>query len=161
MRCRSRFVRLLLVPLSAAAIALSVAGCGDHAARRIPARAVPLAPGLRIAASFEACDRGRHAFCARNLVIVGPSSISAHRLKSDERLALLGAGWRKQAADVAIESAASSPDGSVFAAYATGPDELLAANSGQIDRPRDLLRALVRQIALGRPSLLIVLSAGA
>ena len=78
----------MVVALSAAA-ALCVSGCGQGSTPAVASlQKVPLAPGSRIVWRARLCDKGSHAYCSLQFVVVGRSYRSSAALRNAQRVFL-------------------------------------------------------------------------
>src|SRR5438105_1780129 len=76
------------------ALVLTLGGCGAGQAQRTPtASDIPLVAGAKIAVQARSCDRGSHAFCAIDLVVVNRQYASSDLLALDESHVLRDHGW--------------------------------------------------------------------
>ena len=76
-------------------LAVGLAGCGKAGARRTPCPepACRWRRGARIVAHVRSCDRGANAYCAVQLVVVGPGYRSSAALLAGEAAHLRALGW--------------------------------------------------------------------
>jgi hypothetical protein len=154
-RALSLAALLVLVP------ALLV-GCGQGSSQRTPPLArLPLVKGTRISVQVLRCDAGANAFCAWELVVVGPRYRSSEALLRSEHALLLKRGWSGAGADVTDEHAADSPGHKLRVTYATDYGDLKAIDLAWTQRSRKVTVALSRAIFDHVPTMSMLLEQGA
>jgi hypothetical protein len=122
---------------------LILAGCGASQAQRTPtASDIPLVPGAAIAVQVRACDRGSHAFCAIDLVVVNRHYVSSDVLAKDESQVLKQHGWSPADGDTSLQSAANSPGHKLRLTFATATGDLREIDLGTINRPWPIIYGL-------------------
>ncbi len=99
-------------------------------------------PGAEIAVQVRACDRGSHAFCAIDLVVVNHRYTSSDVLALDESHVLRKHGWSLADGDTALQSAANSPGHKLRLTFATATGDLRQIDLGAISRPWPITYAL-------------------
>ncbi len=145
----------------AAAAALCLAGCGQGDAPPVASlHAVPLAPGSKIVWQARRCDRGSHAYCSLQFVMVGPRYRSSAALRTAQRSTLRHAGWTEARGDTDAERSATSPGGKLRMTVATAFNDLLSADEGTIDRAPGVMRALSAQLFSRTPALSATVETG-
>jgi hypothetical protein len=143
------------------ALAALLTGCGPSARdRHIPSSATPLVPGARIVASAESCDPGKRAYCARDLVVIGPRYKDNFALRRAQRELYIHSHWTPGPGEVSVEQSATSPNGRIRATFARTNRELEAVAARQIRRPPAIVAALAQVTFSGVPGIAIVLEAG-
>lgn len=128
-----------------AAVALTVSGCaGAGNPRAIAAGEVPLPPGTHVTTSARSCDRGAHAFCSVQLVVVGNASQypTSADLFNAENHDLMKLGWTVTRGATGKQLAAESPGHELRLDYDTAYNDLLALDSSWIERRPVIGRAL-------------------
>jgi hypothetical protein len=141
--------------------ALVVAGCGQSTAnRKLAADGVPLVGGARVVARAHSCDRGAHAYCALQLVIVGSGFRSSKDLLTSEQSRLRELGWTSTVGDTPKERSADSPGHRLRLSLGLAFDDLLSWDQGQIKRRSGIARALARTMFQRAPALSLMLQTG-
>ena len=137
-------MKKLRLPVSIA-LALVAIGCGAGSGGREPSlAAVPLTAGAHIVLHVRRCDRGANAYCALQLVVVGPRYSSSTALLDSERRHLGTLGWSKSQTDTGDETAADSPGHELRLIYATAALDLKDIDLGWVRRSPVIARALSR-----------------
>ncbi len=134
--------------LSAGLLALvALSGCGPGSSRSVPDLAqLPLVSGTSIVAQARQCDKGKAAYCAVEIVLVGRLYKSSQDLLGVERERLVTLGWMREGADTGNEHAADSPGHKLRVTYATAIGDLTGIDLGWIKRPRRITLALSRAV---------------
>ena len=145
------------------ALAVAVAGCGASTNSKDVALAqLPLVPGAKIVRQVKQCDRGAHAFCSLNIVIVDPLYHSSVSLLEAEHTWVHAAGWNGVGGDTGDETAAESPGHKLRVTYATAYGDLKGIDLGSDPAPaEDRARALARACSIARRRSASMLEAGA
>jgi hypothetical protein len=147
--------------LATSACALTVAGCGQSSgSRKLPVDGVPLANGARVVARAHSCDRGAHAYCALQLVVVGSRFRSSVDLLTSEESRLRKLGWTSTVGDTPKERSSDSPGHRLRLSLGLAPDDLLSWDQGQIKRRPGIARALARALFTREPALSLMLQTG-
>lgn len=116
---------------------LAVAGCGSGGATHsVSLSQLPLVSGAKVVAQARQCDRGSHAFCAIQAVIVGRRFTSSGALVKSEHDHLHSLGWTMSAGDDGDEVAADSPGHKVRVTFATAVNDLIGIDEMWIKRRR-------------------------
>ncbi len=137
-------------------------GCGQASSPPTPALSkLPLVRGTRISVQVLRCDKGANAFCAWELVVVGPRYRSSAQLLRREHDQLRKLGWSGADADVSGENAADSPGHKLRLSYATDYGDLQAIDLGYTKRSRKVTFALSRGIFEHTPTMSMLLEQGA
>ena len=153
--------RQALVALSAAAAVLWVSGCGQGGTPTATSlQRVPLAPDSTIVWRARRCDRGSHAYCSLQFVLVGRGYRSSAALRNAQRATLRHAGWTEARGDTDAERSATSPGGRLRMTVATAFNDLVSAEQGTIDRAPGVMRALSRQLFARTPTLSATVESG-
>lgn len=130
----------LLIALAGCAV---LAGCGaGENNRSIGTRDVPLPTGAQIATRVHVCDRGANAYCAEQLVIVGPRYATSADLLNAENRRLHKLGWSDHRGQTGKQLAAQPPGNEVRLYFNTAYNDLLALDMGWIKRTKTIGRAL-------------------
>ncbi len=146
--------------LATSACAL-VVGCGQSSAsRKLAVDGVPLANGARVVARSHSCDRGAHAYCALQLVVVGSGFRSSMDLLTSEEGRLRKLGWTSTVGDTPKERSSDSPGHKLRLSLGLAPDDLLSWDQGQIKRRPGIARALARTLFTRVPALSLMLQTG-
>jgi hypothetical protein len=152
--------RASVVALVLAATAGTTA-CGGSGAPRAPdLSALPLVPRAHVVTRVTACDTGKNAYCAIELVVQAAGYRTSDDLLLSERRALHARGWTGAKGDTTPESAADSPGHRLRVTYATAAGELDGIDQGWITRERQVTLALSRAIFDGRPTIALMLERG-
>jgi hypothetical protein len=147
--------------LATSMCALVVAGCGQSSAsRHLAIDGVPLVDGTRVVARAHSCDRGAHAYCALQLVIVGAGFRSSMDLLTGEQSRLRKLGWTSTVGDTPKERSADSPGHGLRLSLGLATDDLLSWDQGQIKRRPAIARALARTMFQRAPALSLMLETG-
>lgn len=146
----------------AAALAVAVAGCGagGSATRNLSASSIPLVAGARVFAATRSCDRGANAYCALQLVVVGPSYHSSQALLVSEQARLRALHWTDTVGDTTKERSADSPHNRLRLSYALAFDDLESWDKNSVRRRASIARALSAVIFDRLPALSLMLQAG-
>jgi hypothetical protein len=140
---------------------LTVAGCGQSGShRRLAVEGAPLVHGARIVAQARSCDRGAHAYCSLQLVIVGSGFRSSTDLLGAEEGRLKALGWTSTDGDTPKERSADSPGHRLRLSLALAPDDLLSWDQTQVERRPAIARALARTMFERAPALSLMLQTG-
>lgn len=135
-----------------AACAVTPLGCG---AAKLRLDAVPLPSGARVVAQSYECEAPEE--CFRYAIVAGPRDVSAKDLAGREAAALDAHGWRAAESAAPGEAAATSPDGKLFVAWATGARERRAVRAGSIAWSERLASRLGALVDAGTPVLALTL----
>ena len=141
--------------------ALIVVGCGQS--RRHPRLAIdgaPLVHGARVVAQARSCDRGAHAYCSLQLVVVGSGFQDSTALLTAEEARLKALGWTWTAGDTPKERSADSPGHRLRLSLAIAPDDLLSWDQGQVRRRPPIAHALALAMFKRAPALSLMLQTG-
>ncbi len=153
--------RVLIGSAAALAAGLSVGGCGSSVHSHMPSlAAVPLPGGTRIVAHQTRCDRGVNAYCAIQLVAVGPGYSSSGALMAAERQHLKTLGWNLTYADTGHERAAESPGHRLRLTFAPASYDLQAIDLKFIQRARTIARTLAETMFDRQSALSLMLESG-
>jgi hypothetical protein len=145
-----------------APVALAVAGCGANKPHTSPvASDIPLVPGAHISVQSRTCDKGSHAFCAIDLVVVDPHYQSSDVLAKDESAVLRAHGWSPADGDTNLQSAANSPGHDLRLTYTTAVGDLREIDLGSIGRPWPIQYALSNTIFDRTAAMSMMLEVGA
>ena len=129
--------------LALLAVTFMVAGCGQSGSGNGPDLSrLPLVSGIRIVAQARQCDRGANAFCAVEIVILGPHFRSSTALLRAEHRLLKQRGWFGTGGDTSDEKAADSPGHKLRVTYATAYGDLKGIDLGWIKRSRRITLTL-------------------
>lgn len=154
-------MRLRTLGLATGALLAGLAGCGQGASTPSPKLSqLPLAGGASVVTQVRECDKGSHAFCAIELVVVDPRSKSSVELVKAERRRLKQLGWSGVAPDDGQQRAAESPGQKLRITYATAAADLLGIDLEWIKRPRPITMALAQALFQRSPAMSILLEAG-
>jgi hypothetical protein len=142
--------------------ALAIAGCGQSSTHRRPLRvgSVPLVKGARVVAQARSCDRGAHAYCSLQLVVVGSGFPSGTDLLNAEEARLQTLGWTSTQGDTPKERSADSPGHRVRLSLALAEDDLLSWDQTQTRRRPPIARALAHTMFERTPALSLMLVTG-
>lgn len=145
-----------------AAVSASIAGCGSSGGPRRPDLAqLPLVGGANVIAQVPSCDRGKHAYCAIELVIVDRHYRNSTDLVKEEHAQLRKHGWTGGQGDTDEQKAADSPGHKLRVTYATPSGDLRGVELGSIQRPRRITLALSRAMFDQAPAMSVMLEVGA
>lgn len=148
--------------LTALAVGLAAAGCGQSGSRLRPsAEGVPLARGVKITAETRSCDRGANAYCAVQLVVIGAGYTSSSALLDGEEARLRTLGWTNTVGDTGKERSADSPGHRLRLSYAVAADDLQSWDLESIRRRPSIARALASTMFERVPALSLMVQAGA
>ncbi len=151
-------VRALLVAFAAA---FAVAGCGQSSGRgHLAVGGVPLTAGARVVAQARSCDRGAHAYCSLQLVVVAPGFHSSLDLLKAEEARLRSLGWTSTQGDTPKERSADSPGHRLRLSLGRAFDDLLSWDQTQIRRRPVIARMLARTVFERAPALSLMLVVG-
>jgi hypothetical protein len=154
-------MRFRTLGLALPALVAGLAGCGQQASTRSPSLSqLPLVSGASIVARVNQCDRGASAFCAIELVVVGPRFRSSVDLVKGERDRLRRSGWAGVAPDDGQQRAAASPGQKLRITYATAQADLEGIDLGWIKRPQTITMGLSRTMFDRSPAMSVLLEAG-
>jgi hypothetical protein len=145
--------------LGAALLALlALSACGASSSPSAPDLSkLPLVPGTEIVAQARQCDKGKSAYCAIQIVVVGRSYKTSQDLLGVERERLVSLGWTREGADTGNEHAADSPGHKLRVTYATALGDLTGIDLGWIKRPRRITLALSRAVFQRKAALSMML----
>lgn len=144
-----------------AAIAAALAGCGSGGAERSPElSSLPLAPGARVMTNVRQCNQGSNAYCAIELVVLGPSYPSSRDLVLAERDRLRAAGWIGASPTTGDQLANESPKDKLRVTYATAFQDLKGADLGWITRSWPTISALDLTLFSRRAAMSLLLEVG-
>ena len=104
---------------------------------------------------------GANAFCAWELLVVGPRYRSSDQLVKDEHALLLKSGWSGGDADTGDQHAADSPGHKLRVTYATPSGDLRDIVLGSIKRSRQLTLALSHVMFVRSAAMSMLLEVGA
>lgn len=145
----------------AAAITVAVAGCGSGGAGRTPQlSALPLASGVRVMTNVRQCNGGSNAYCAVELVVLGPSYRSPRALVLEERDRLRAAGWVGASPTTGDQLANESPNNQLRVTYTTAFEDLKGADLGWIKRSWPTISALDQTLFSRRVAMSVLLEIG-
>ncbi len=126
-----------------AAITVTVAGCGSGGGGRTPQlSSLPLAPGVRVMTNVRQCNGGSNAYCAVELVVLGPRYRSPRALVLAERDRLRAQGWIGASPTTGDQLANESPNNKLRVTYATAFEDLKGVDLGWITRSWPTISAL-------------------
>lgn len=118
-----------------------LAGCGGGS-HKPSLTSLPLVPGAHVATRSNRCNSGSNAYCAIELVVVGPSYKTSQELVFAERDALRREGWIGASPYTGNELADESPHHTLRVTYATAADDLQGVELNWISRPGTIVSAL-------------------
>ena len=144
---------------AAAVLTASVAGCGSST-RTPKLSALPLAGGATVVDRVQQCNRGSSAYCAIELVVLGPQYKSSHSLVLAERDRLRAQGWIGASPDTGNELADESPHHKLRVTYATAVDDLQGIDLGWIQRPWSIVSSLDSAIFKRAAAMSVLLEVG-
>jgi hypothetical protein len=122
---------------------IAAAGCGDGGAGRTPQlSSLPLVPGIRVMTNVRQCNGGSNAYCAIELVVLGPRYRSSRALVLAERDRLRAQGWIGASPTTGDQLANESPNNRLRVTYATAFEDLKGADLGWIKRSWPIISAL-------------------
>jgi len=154
-------MRLRTLGLALLPIAVALSGCGQRSSTPSPTLSkLPLVSGANIVTQVHQCDKGANAFCAIELVVVGPGFKSSVDLVKAQRRRLKESGWTGVAPDDGQQRAAQSPGQKLRITYATAAADLLGIDLEWIKRPRPITLALAHAMFDRSPAMSILLEAG-
>lgn len=154
-------MRLRTLGLALLPIAVALSGCGQQSSTASPTLSkLPLVSGANIVTQVHQCDKGANAFCAIELVVVGPRFKSSVDLVKAQRRRLKESGWTGVAPDDGQQRAAQSPGQKLRITYATAAADLLGIDLEWIKRPRPITFALAHAMFDRSPAMSILLEAG-
>jgi hypothetical protein len=144
-----------------AAIAAAVAGCGSGSAGRSPQlSSLPLAPRVQVMTNVRQCNQGSNAYCAVELVVLGPSYASSRDLVLAERDKLRAAGWIGASPTTGDQLANESPKNKLRVTYTTAFEDLKGADLGWITRSWPTISALDQTLFSRRVAMSLLLEVG-
>jgi hypothetical protein len=146
--------------MSAAALALAVAGCGGGGSQVPDVSRLPLVDGASVVARAQQCDRGADAYCTVELVVADSRYHSSLDLLKSERRHLHEVGWSLANGDTGNENAADSPGHQLRVTYSTADGDLQGIELGWIQRPRTITLALSRVLFARSAALSMMLERG-
>jgi hypothetical protein len=127
----------------AAAITVAVAGCGGGSGARSPQlSSLPLAAGVRVMTNVRQCNSGSNAYCAIELVVLGPGYSSSRALVLAERDRLRSRGWIGASPTTGDQLANESPNNKLRVTYSTAFEDLKGVDLGWITRSWPTISAL-------------------
>jgi hypothetical protein len=127
----------------AASISVAADGCGGGSAARAPQlSALPLPPGAQVMTSVRQCNGGSNAYCALELVVLGPGYPSSRALVLAERDRLRAEGWIGASPTTGDQLANESPNNKFRVTYATAFQDLKGTDIGWIKRSWPTISAL-------------------
>ena len=127
----------------AAAITVAVAGCGGGSGARSPQlSSLPLAAGVRVMTNVRQCNNGSNAYCAIELVVLGPGYGSSRALVLAERDRLRSQGWIGASPTTGDQLANESPNNKLRVTYSTAFEDLKGVDLGWITRSWPTISAL-------------------
>jgi hypothetical protein len=154
-------VRTLLSLLVLALSGLALAGCGSGGSPgRLSLSRLPLIPGASVLTQSRQCDRGTHAFCAIQAVVVDKQAHSSGAFVKNEQDQLHKLGWSTSAGDDGDEVAADAPGHMVRVTYATALNDLIGLDEKWIKRPWPIWAGLVQTMYSRTPAMSIMLEVG-
>jgi hypothetical protein len=154
-------MRTRTLGLLAGALGIGLAGCGQQATTHSPTLSeLPLVPGSSVVTQVHECDKGANAFCAIELVVLGPRFKSSADLVKAERDRLRRSGWSGVAPDDGQQRAAQSPGQKLRITYATAAADLLGIDLGWIKRPRPITMRLARTMFDRSSAMSVLLETG-
>jgi hypothetical protein len=131
----------------AAALTIAVTGCGGGTAGRTPQlSSLPLASGVHVMTNVRQCNGGSNAYCAIELVVLGPSYRSSRALVLAERDRLRAEGWIGASPMTGDQLANESPNNELRVTYATAFEDLKGVDLGWITRSWPTISALDRTL---------------
>jgi hypothetical protein len=138
-----------------------MSGCGGNPSNRSPDLGqLPLVDGAKVVAQVRECDPGANAYCALQLVVVGPRYATSDDLVAGEHDWLLKHGWTGANADAGGQHAADSPGHKLRVTYATAFDDLYLVDTRYIKRNDGIARALSRQFYAQSSAMSLMLEIG-
>jgi hypothetical protein len=154
-------MRTRTLGLLAGALSIGLAACGQQATTHSPTLSeLPLVPGSTVVTQVHECDKGANAFCAIELVVLGPRFKSSADFVKAERDRLRRSGWSGVAPDDGQQRAAQSPGEKLRITYATAAADLLGIDLGWIKRPRPITMRLARTMFDRASAMSVLLEAG-
>jgi hypothetical protein len=111
-------------------------------------------------AQVRECDPGANAYCALQLVVVGPRYATSNDLVAGEHDWLLKHGWTGANADTGAQHAADSPGHKLRVTYGTGFGDLYAIDRGWIKRNDGIALALSHQFYAQSSAMSLMLEIG-
>ncbi|MBV9819422.1 MAG: hypothetical protein JOZ07_13900 [Solirubrobacterales bacterium] len=141
--------------------ALALVGCGASSPRRHPDGAsLPLVAGARVFARARSCDRGVNAYCALQVVVIGPRYADARALLAAEAHHLRALGWTSTVGDTPQQRSADSPGHRLRLTYTVAFEDLESWDEGYLARRRQIARALAATLFARTPALSMMLVSG-
>lgn len=141
-------------------LTLVISGCGSSGPRTPNLDELPVVDGAHISFKLRVCDRGAHAFCAWELLLVAPRMQDPEELMRAEHRYLLAHHWSGGQGDIKPEHAADSPGHRLRVTYATPIYELGGSDQDFIHRSRPLQLELSKAIFARTPALAVLLEIG-
>ncbi len=139
----------------------ALTGCGaSSSSSSLSVGQLPLVDGATVVAQASQCDRGAHAYCAIEAVIVDRRAASSGALIVSEHRRLRKLGWSGSAGDNGDERAAESPGQKLRVTYATAAGDLTGIDLGWIKRPRAISLTLSRLLFERTPAMSVMLEVG-
>jgi hypothetical protein len=150
-----------MVLLTAAAMAPALAGCAHGGnPRSIGLSELPVASGAKVVGSVRSCDRGANSYCSVQAVVVGPHYGTSTALLAGEKARLEQLGWTATLGLQGKEKGSDSPGHNLRLTYSTAYLDLLALDSGYIQRAPALAHAMSAAVFAGVPALSLILERG-
>jgi hypothetical protein len=147
--------------LVAIAGTLAVAGCGQTGgSSNLTLSSVPLVAGARVVAQTHSCDRGAHAYCSLQMVVVAAGFHNSLDLLKAEEARLRALGWTSTQGDTPKERSADSPGHRLRLSLARAFDDLVSWDQTQVRRRPVIARALSRTMFERAPALSLMLVTG-
>jgi hypothetical protein len=141
--------------------ATAAAGCGSAGAGRSPQlSSLPLASGVQVMTNVRQCNHGSSAYCAIELVVLGPRYSSSRDLVLAERDRLRAAGWIGASPTTGDQLANESPKNKLRVTYATAFEDLKGADLGWITRSWPTISALDETLFSRRVAMSVLLEIG-
>jgi hypothetical protein len=128
--------------------------------RAIGLKNIPMIAGTRITTRVRSCDRGKHPYCALQVVIVGDRYGTSQALRNTYGANLLKLGWTTTKGPDGNETAADSPGHELRLTFATAYEDLLGIDSNWIQRTKTVSHALSAAMFARAPTLSLMLLRG-
>ncbi len=148
-----------LAIVGAALAAGLLAGCGGgvHTPKL---SSLPIVSGAHVLERVNRCNKGSNAYCAIQLVVVGPRFQSSRSLVLAERDQLLREGWIGASPYTGVELADESPHHKLRVTYATAVDDLQGWELNWIHPPWPIISTLDRSLFDRAPAMSVLLEVG-